>query len=87
MAVLAVASFAPAGLRLIEQSGQLAGIVSDVLLGLTFFLLAWASPRWLRILVVIIWATFQAGAQELFFALQRYPVWQDLHYLGNTDFV
>ncbi len=87
LAVLAVASFAPAGLRLIEQSGQLAGIVSDVLLGLTFFLLAWASPRWLRILVVIIWATFQAGAQELFFALQRYPVWQDLHYLGNTDFV
>ena len=61
--------------------------MSDVLTGLAFFLLVWACPRWLRIVPVLIWALFQAGAQELFFSLHRYPIWQDLHYLGNADFV
>ncbi len=84
---LALASFAPASLRWFDQGIQPAGLYSDCLLGLTLFLLAWASPRWLRFLLVLLWAIFQGGAQELFSALQRFPVWQDLHYLTNIDFV
>ncbi|MGI6637721.1 MAG: LTA synthase family protein [Desulfobulbus sp.] len=84
---LTLASFAPAILRWLDQGLQPAGLYSDYLLGLTLFLLAWASPRWLRFLLVLLWAIFQSGAQELFSALQRFPVWQDLHYLTNVDFV
>lgn len=49
--------------------------------------MVWACPRWLRIAPVLLWALFQVGAQELFFSLQRYPIWQDLHYLRDADFV
>ena len=85
--VLALLSFSPAGLRLIEQWGQFAGLFSDFLTGLAFFLLVWVCPRWLRIAPVLVWVLFQITAQELFFSLQRYPIWQDLHYLSNADFV
>lgn len=85
--ILGLVSFAPAALRLLEQGVQAAGLLSDCLLGLTFFLLAWASPHWVRVLLLCIWAVFQVGAQELFFALHRFPIWQDLHYLTNADFV
>lgn len=84
---LALLSFSPAALRLGTQWGQTAGFLSDVLTGLACFLLIWACPRWLRIVPVLVWALFQVGAQELFFSLQRYPIWQDLHYLRDADFV
>ena len=41
---LGLAAFAPAGLRLATQPDQVAGICSDLSLGLAFFALAWASP-------------------------------------------
>lgn len=87
LSILGIASFAPAGLRLLTQSGQGAGLFSDCLLGLGVFCLAWAAPRWLRIVLLLVWAIFQVCAHELFFSLQRFPVWQDLHYLGDADFV
>lgn len=87
LSILGIACFAPAALRLLTQAGQAAGLFSDCLLGLGVFLLAWAGPRWLRIPLVLAWAVFQVCAQELFFSLQRFPVWQDLHYLGDADFV
>lgn len=84
---LGLAAFAPAGLRLATQPDQVAGICSDLSLGLAFFALAWASPWLLRFPLALFWGLFQAGSQELFFSLQRYPVWQDLHYLIDADFV
>ena len=86
LCVLAIAAFAPAAFRLTHPE-HLAGLVSDLALGLTFFLLAWTSPRPLRVALTLLWGLFQVGAQELLFSLQRYPVWQDLHYLTDPGFV
>ncbi|MBQ9578333.1 MAG: ankyrin repeat domain-containing protein, partial [Ottowia sp.] len=68
-------------------AGSMLGLFSDALTGGAFLALALACPRALRWLLALLWTLFQVGSQELFHAMQRYPVWQDLHYLFDADFV
>jgi hypothetical protein len=85
---LALLALAPLLWRLsgLGQPGA-AGLVSDAASGLLLLLLAGYSPQPLRLVLVWCWALFQGGAQELLAALQRLPVWQDLQYLADADFV
>ena len=82
------AAFLPGVWRLFPQpTWQPAGFLSDIACGLAIFTLAIASPRWLRLPLLILWTMFQVCAQELLAAMQRFPNWRDLHYLANPDFV
>jgi hypothetical protein len=64
-----------------------AGLVSDGAMGLLLFCLA-LYLTWLpRILLILLWALFQGGAQELLAAMHRLPSWQDFHYLADPAFV
>jgi hypothetical protein len=86
--LLAIPSFLPFFWRFGRHGlNEPAGLVSDCALGLTVFLLAACSPRLVRLLLVLLWALFQAGSQELLAAMQRLPSWQDLLYLADPAFV
>ena len=83
-----VAAFLPFVWRLMPPlAWEPAGFLSDIACGLVIFTLAIASPRWLRLPFLILWAMFQAGAQELLAAMQRLPGWYDLHYMADPDFI
>ena len=85
---LGVVCFSPAFLRLIEQRlSQPFGLFSDVISGLCAFFFCWGCPRLPRAIILLLWAIFQAASHELFYALQRFPAWQDLHYLTDAHFV
>lgn len=92
---IVITAFAPLGLRLWRLfncgaacgTDSFLGLFSDTLVGSAFLVLALACPRLLRLVLVLLWGLFQVGSQELFQAMRRYPVWQDLHYLFDADFV
>lgn len=91
----ALLAFAPLFLRLWRfatcgagcGADSLLGLFSDALTGGVFLVLMLACPRALRWLPALLWALFQVGSLELYHAMQRYPVWQDLHYLFDANFV
>ena len=56
-------------------------------MGLLIFGLALYLPRLPRVVLIALWALFQAGSQELLAAMQRLPSWQDFHYLTDPAFV
>jgi hypothetical protein len=86
--LLAVPSFLPLTWRLLHHGlAEPAGLLSDSALGLAVYLFAVSSPRLLRLPLVLFWALFQAGSQELLAAMQRLPSWQDMHYLTDPTFV
>ncbi|MDD3619968.1 MAG: LTA synthase family protein, partial [Desulfobulbaceae bacterium] len=90
IALLAVAvpCFAPAAWRGLQKGfTEPVGLLSDVGLGLLVFLPAAVSPRWLRLFPLLLWALFQAGAQELFAALHRLPAREDIAYLFDPTFM
>ena len=92
---LLIAAFAPLALRLWRfatcnaacGADSLLGLFSDTITGCAFFVLILTCPRVLRLIPLLLWALFQVGSQELFQALRRYPVWQDLHYLFDVNFL
>lgn len=86
--LLLIVSWLPAIGRL-TTSGltEPVGLLSDLALGGLVFCLALAVPLWLRAVLVLFWALFQAMAMELFAAMQRLPTWQDLHYLADAEFM
>lgn len=80
--------FFPAGWRLFNHAfTQPAGLLSDVGLALCLSAIAYQSPRWLRALLLIIWALMQIMSLELMAAMQRLPSWQDMQYLLDPTFV
>jgi len=82
------AAFLPMAWRLWPQPAwEPAGLLSDFACGLVVFTLALASPRWLRLPLVVLWAMFQTGAHELVTAMQRLPDWHDFHYMTDPNFV
>ena len=84
----AIPSFLPFFWRLFRHGlGEPAGLLSDIAIGLAVYLLAVAGPRLVRFLLLLLWALFQAGSQELYAAMQRLPSWQDLHYLADPNFI
>jgi len=84
----AIPSFLPFFWRLFRHGlGEPAGLLSDTAIGLAVFLLAIASPRLVRFFLLLLWALFQAGSQELYAAMQRLPSWQDLQYLADPSFI
>ncbi|MDP3478743.1 MAG: LTA synthase family protein [Desulfoprunum sp.] len=86
--LIAVPCFLPLIWRIWQHGmAEPVGLLSDFSLGLLIFLLALASPFLVRILLVLLWALFQAGSQELLAAMQRLPSWQDMHYLADPTFV
>lgn len=86
--LLAIPFYLPAVLRVVLMGEfNLAGMLSDVALGSLFLSLALLVPRLLRVLVLSLWVVFQIGAQEMFAAMQRFPTWQDFHYLADPTFV
>lgn len=85
---LAIPFYLPALLRVVLQDGAtMAGVLSDVALGSLFLSLTLLAPRLLRVALLSLWVLFQVGAQEMFAAMQRFPTWQDLHYLTDPTFV
>lgn len=85
---LAIPFYLPALLRVFLQDGAtMAGVLSDVALGSLFLSLTLLAPRLLRVVLLSLWVLFQVGAQEMFAAMQRFPTWQDLHYLTDPTFV
>jgi len=84
----ALPSFLPCIWRLFRHGlNEPAGLLSDAAIGLAVYLLAIASPRLARFFLLLLWALFQAGSQELYAAMQRLPSWQDLQYLADPDFI
>jgi hypothetical protein len=84
----AIPSFLPFFWRLFRHGlGEPAGLLSDIAIGLAVYLLAIISPRLLRFVLLLLWALFQAGSQELYAAMQRLPSWQDLQYLADPNFI
>ncbi|MDA8403573.1 MAG: LTA synthase family protein, partial [Desulfobacteraceae bacterium] len=85
---LSIPCFTPMIWRLFHQGFfEPIGLLSDGVSGLILFLTALLFPHWLRIILLAAWALFQAGAWELFGAMQRFPAWQDMHYLADPSFV
>jgi Sulfatase len=85
---VAIPCFLPLLWRCLQKGGsEPAGLVSDGALGLLFFCLAVYLPRQIRIVLIVFWALFQAGSQELLTFMQRLPSWQDLHYLADPTFI
>lgn len=86
--LLAIPFYLPALLRVVLQDGvTLAGVLSDVALGSLFLSLTLLAPRWLRVVLLSLWVAFQVSAQEMLAAMQRFPNWQDLHYLSDPTFL
>jgi hypothetical protein len=86
--LLAIPCFMPGAWRLLQKGiTEPIGLLSDFGLGMVVFLLAVVSPRWLRMIPMLLWAVFQAGAQELFAAMHRLPVRQDISYLVDPTFM
>jgi len=85
---LAVLTMTPLIWRLAHKGGsEYIGLLSDGGVGLLLLVLLIWSPRWLRVILTVLWASFIIGAHELVAAINRLPAWQDLHYLTNLDFV
>ena len=51
------------------------------------FLAALLFPHLLRVVLLLLFTLFQTSAWELFGAMQRFPSWEDLHYLADPSFV
>ncbi|MBU0966961.1 MAG: LTA synthase family protein [Proteobacteria bacterium] len=85
---LAVLTMTPLVWRLLHTgSSEFIGLLSDGGVGLLLLVLLIWSPRWLRVILAVVWVAFMIGANELVAAMNRLPAWQDLHYLTNLDFV
>jgi len=88
LALSAVPFFLPVLWRLLEQGlAQPVGLLSDAGVGLMVWLAFLLVPRWIRVVLVVIWAMFQVAALELLAAMQRFPTWQDVQYLFDAEFV
>ncbi|OHB33828.1 MAG: hypothetical protein A2X84_10585 [Desulfuromonadaceae bacterium GWC2_58_13] len=85
---LVVLTMTPLIWRLAHTGGsEFIGLLSDGGVGLLLLILLIWAPRWLRIILAVLWTGFMVGANELVAAMNRLPAWQDLHYLTNLDFV
>lgn len=85
---LAVPFYLPALLRLfLEGEANFAGILSDIALGSLFLCLTLLVPRVVRVILLTLWVAFQISAREMLAAMQRFPNWQDLHYLTDPTFL
>lgn len=74
--------------RLLTQGlSQPIGLLSDLCAGLWAYGLCLLLPHWFRVGILALWSAFQIGAWELFGAMQRFPAWEDLHYLTDPSFV
>ncbi|MBU1193077.1 MAG: LTA synthase family protein [Gammaproteobacteria bacterium] len=85
---LAIPFYLPALLRVFLQGEvNVAGILSDVALGSLFLCLTLLVPRFFRVILLAFWTAFQVSAREMLAAMQRFPNWQDLHYLTDPTFL
>ncbi len=86
--LLGIPCFLPAVWRLASKGlSEPVGLSSDLGLGCALLALLLLGPHWLRALLLLFWALFQAMSAELFAAVGRFPSWQDVHYLLDPDFV
>ncbi len=86
--LLGIPCFLPAFWRLAAKGlSEPVGLCSDLGLGFALFALLLLGPRWLRVVLLLIWSLFQALSAELFAAVGRFPSWQDVHYLLDPTFV
>ena len=86
--LVGIPCFFPAGWRLFTKGlSEPVGLSSDLGAGVALFALVWFGPRWLRALLLIVWALFQAMSAELFAAVGRFPSWQDFQYLLDPKFI
>ncbi|MGW8192656.1 MAG: sulfatase-like hydrolase/transferase, partial [Desulforhopalus sp.] len=86
--LVAIPCFLPAMWRLATKSfTEPIGLCSDLGLGLAIFAIAWLGPQWLRVVLLLFWALFQAMSLELLAAVGRLPSYQDVTYLLDPGFV
>lgn len=87
-ALLGIPAFLPFFWRLSHLDAvEPIGLLSDLGCGLLLWVMAVVSPFWLRLPLVLAWVVAEAGAQELYVAIQRLPSWSDLQYLTDPTFV
>jgi hypothetical protein len=85
---LVIACFMPIFWRVAARgASEPIGLLSDLALGLLVLALCLLGPWWARIPLVLLWGAAQLCGHELLAAMQRMPVWQDLHYLVDRDFM
>lgn len=85
---LVVPFLLPAFWRLLSKGmSEPVGLSSDLGVGVALFALVWIGPRWLRAILLLLWALFQSMSAELFAAVGRFPSWQDMQYLVDPKFV
>ena len=88
LALSAVPFFLPIIWRLLEQGfTQPIGLLSDGGIGLLVWVAFLLSPRWMRVVLVVLWAMFQITALELLATMQRFPTRHDVQYLFDAEFV
>lgn len=63
------------------------GLCSDIAMAVLVLTLALYLPHWLRVPLMIFWALTQIIGQELLATMQRLPVWQDVQYLSDANFI
>ena len=86
--LLAIPFYLPALLRVFLYGEiNVTGILSDVALGSLFLSLALLVPRFVRAILLLLWVAFQVSAREMLAAMQRFPNWQDVHYLTDPTFL
>lgn len=86
--LLAIPFLIPGCWRLLSNAAsQPAGLLSDFATGLALYSIVLISPRWLRFILLLLWALHQIMATELLAAIQRLPTWQDAQYLLDPTFV
>ncbi|MFV0436127.1 MAG: LTA synthase family protein [Desulfopila sp.] len=86
--LLAAPCFLPAIWRFcLTGLAEPVGLLSDLGLGCLLLVLIRLLPRWLKAVVLIVWALFQLISVETFAAVGRFPSWQDLPYLLDLKFI
>ena len=85
---LIIVCFMPFIWRVVQWGGtQPLGLISDAVVGLLVLLLVKNSHRWIRLTILIPWALFLIATFELVAAMQRFPSWQDVHYISDPTFL
>lgn len=70
-----------------SDGGEVAGILSDVGVGLIFFALLTYSNRLVRSFLLVVWGAVHIASAELLAAVGRLPSMQDIYFLTDPQFV
>ncbi|MBF0106110.1 MAG: LTA synthase family protein [Deltaproteobacteria bacterium] len=77
----------PSLVRLTLSQFTLAGLLSDIVVGFVVTLASLSLPRYLRPLVIFLWAAILTGSFSLLDAIARLPSWSDYTFITDNEFI